>query len=133
MSCFSLHYQQPWPGAAHTHPAHSPVGHGGARLWTPEKNIVRPTASSAAYWGSSVVSEVNLEESFAVQSDSCIKPSLANNEEPQFGCLQEAEQQPQPCLQFALVTEQWQEWGVNSLRGHQHCPPPGFTIESRPI
>lgn len=47
-----------------------------------EKLVVLPTASKAAYWGSSVLSEVNLEKSFEVQSDSCIKPFLENNKEP---------------------------------------------------
>lgn len=42
--------------------------------------LILPHAAKAAYWGCSVLSEVNLEKSFEVQSDSCIKPLLENKE-----------------------------------------------------
>lgn len=44
------------------------------------KLILPHAVSKAAYWGCSVLSEVNLEKSFEVQSDSCIKPLLENKE-----------------------------------------------------
>lgn len=81
--------------------------------------IVLPIAREAAYWGSSVLSEVNLEKSFEVQSDSCIKSLHGNNKEPTSSDVSETEQQSQPHLQFVLVTEQRQRGHVNSLRGVQ--------------
>lgn len=80
--------------------------------------IVLPIANEAAYWGSSVLSEVNLEKSFEVQSDSCIKSLHGNNKEPSLD-VSKTEQQSQPHLQFVLVTGQRRGRRVNSLRGVQ--------------
>lgn len=77
---------QEQPKSIHPMPQQDTTGPGTHHGPSGERFILA-TASKAAYWGSSVLTEVNLVKSFEVQSDSCLKPLLANKKETQFRCL----------------------------------------------